>query len=943
MQYYLASKADVLQDLQTDEKNGLALAEIAQRQQKYGLNQLRPTQVRKPLLILLEQFNNPLAFILLGASVFSLYLGEYRDASILMGIVVANGLFGFYQEWQAENVLASLKNLVAEKCHVVRAGKIIEINSTDLVVGDIVQLDEGDGVPADVRLLDSQNLSTNDFILTGESVPVEKSAENTYTEEVALALQHNCLFMGTTVARGTANAVVFATGMKTQIGSLANRSQQIVENPSPLQKEISVIAQRIILITLIIAVALFFIRFFTNGDLREAVIFAVGVAAAMVPEGLPAQISVALALGMGRMAKKNAVVKKLSSIETLGSATIIASDKTGTITKNQMTITQCMVNGTNFTISGLGYTPEGDVLDTAGNKITAQTLQDFKEFLLSGYLASTARINPPDDYHKTWYAIGDPTEAAFAVLAMKLGFEPEQLENDYSKVQIFPFDSFRKRISIVRNNGVVCEDTNNNDKDTNNNNTNQGHGVVCEDTNNNNRNNGVVCEDTNNNKVFCKGALESILPICTQIIQENQITELSEKEKHQILELSQTYASQALRIIALAYKNIEKSTTYTQETVESDLIFIGFAMMYDPPHEEVYQAIQKAFEAHLKVAMITGDNEITAKAIAKQIGMMNENEHFPRAISGEQLQKMSDADIIDCFKDRAVVFSRVSPDDKLRVVDVLKSNGEVVAVTGDGVNDTLSLKKADIGVAMGLNGSKVAQEAANMVLLNDDFSTIVVAIQEGRTIYKNLEKTILASICANVAELSCVLIGFIGGFWHIPIPILALQILMIDLVGEMFPLLMLTYDPPQQDIMRQPPRKQGSYMLNKQSLLSIISAGVLIGLLSYLAFLIVYLYNQHETRHYETCLTISYVGIILGQFMNILVRRTTGSVFSEYLFANPRLLLGFLLSFVCVLCIVYVPFFNEYLHTAPLLFHDWIVVIFVPIIFLGIYEVKRRF
>jgi P-type Ca2+ transporter type 2C len=909
MQYYLQPKTEVLEELQSNDIQGLSVEAVKNKQKLSGLNQLRPSKARQPWLILLEQFNNPLAFVLLGASAFSMYLGEYRDASILAGIVVANALFGFYQEWQAENVLASLKNLITEKCRVLREGKFVEINSTDLVVGDIVFLDEGDGIPADIRLLESQNLATNDFILTGESLPVEKSADIVYTEELPLALQHNCSFMGTTVARGTAKAVVVATGMNTQIGHLANRSQQITENTSPLQKEIASIAKRIILITMVIAVGLFLIRFFTNGDLREAIIFSIGVAAAMVPEGLPAQISVALALGMGRMAKKNAVVKKLASIETLGSATVIASDKTGTITKNQMTITQCMVNGTNFTISGLGYNPEGEVLDAQGNRISQEELKNYAEFLLSGYLASTARINPPDTYHKTWYAIGDPTEASFAVLMMKLGLDANQIDRDYPKIKVYPFDSFRKRISIIRE--IALKPKN-------------------------------ELASTSTYKVYCKGALESILPICTHIIQENQITEFSEKEKHQILELSQTYAAQGLRIIALSYKNIAQNEAYTQEEVESKLTFIGFAMMYDPPHEEVYQAIQNAFRAKMKVAMITGDNEITAKAIANQIGMMNENEHFPQAIRGEQLQKMSDEEIIDCFKQRAVIFSRVSPDDKLRVVDVLKRHGEVVAVTGDGVNDTLSLKKADIGVAMGLSGSKVAQEAANMVLLDDNFSTIVVAIEEGRTIYKNLEKTVLASICANVAELSCVLIGFLGGFWQIPIPILAMQILMVDLVGEMFPLLMLTYDPPEQDLMQQAPRQSGKYMLHRRSIQSILFAGGLIGSLSYMAFLIVYFFNPHETRHYETCLTISYTGIILGQFMNILVWRTEGSVFSEYFFSNPRLLLGFALSFICVLFIIYLPFFNEYLHTAPLMLQDWAVVMLVPLIFLMVQEGRKR-
>jgi Ca2+-transporting ATPase len=419
----------------------------------------------------------------------------------------------------------------------------------------------------------------------------------------------------------------------------------------------------------------------------------------------------------------------------LGSATVIASDKTGTITKNEMTITGCHFNGMTFSVSGLGYIPKGEILNEQGQVLKKESLGDMKAFFLSGFLSSTGKINPPDKYHPGWYCIGDPTEASFAALAMKAGFSLEEVNKDYPVVKSFGFDSFRKRAAIIRaHKGKVIS--------------------------------------------FVKGSLESVLDASTKIISNGNVKELTESLKAEILSLSAASAENALRIIAIAYKDIDKKEDYTIEDAEQDLTFAGFVTMLDPPHEEVKDAIESVFKARVKVFMITGDNEVTAKAIAKNIGLMNENNEFPEVINGDSLQKMSDEEVSAACGKRAVIFSRVSPDDKFRIVDLLKKQGEIVAVTGDGVNDTLSLKRADIGVAMGLSGSKVAQEAANIILLDDNFSTIVLAIKEGRTIFRNLEKTIKTNLSSNIAELTCVLAGFAGAFAGIATPIFAVQILL---------------------------------------------------------------------------------------------------------------------------------------------------------------------
>lgn len=907
MEFYLKNIKKVLEEVATDPNEGLMQAQAKERLARYGANKLQKTKQRTAFQILVAQFKNLFAAILTSAALFSMYLGEYRDGSILLAIVVANALFGFYQEWKSENILESLTDLVKEKCYVLREGKIQEINTQDLVIGDIIKMEEGNGVPADIRLLETHSFATNDFILTGESVPKDKEASAIISKEVAVSERDNCVFMGTTVARGEAKGVVCATGMSTEIGKIASASSQIAEETSPLQKEINHLATRITYITFIIALFLFAVRLLADASVNEALIFAIGVAAAMVPEGLPAQISVALALGMDRLAAKNAVVKKLSSIETLGAATVIASDKTGTITKNQMTINRLFLNGNELIVSGTGYEPKGEVVDKQGNKIEHTNNEQANHLFLIGYLASTGTVNPPDEYHKTWYALGDPTESAFATFILKMNFELSAISHQYRQLQVFPFDSFRKRISIVRSLEEI---------------------------------------ETNEAKTifsFVKGSLEGILQVSTQYIENDRVLEFTKTEKEKVQLLANAHAEQGLRIIALAYRQLDKKNSYTIEETENDLIYAGFVCMYDPPHEEVSNAIKEAFRAKLKLAMITGDNEITARAIAQQIGMMNEDNQFPQVINGEKLSKMSVAEITDYLNDRAVIFSRVSPDQKLQIVDLMKKNGEVVAVTGDGVNDTLSLKKADIGVAMGLNGAKVAQESANMVLLNDDFSTIVVAIREGRTIYKNLEKTILAGLTANVGELSCVLWGFVGGYWGVPIPILALQILMIDLVAEMFPLLMLTFDPPDENIMLQAPRNLNNHVLDKQGFIGVLFSGVLIGSLAYLAFLGSYLLNTHPQNHYESGLTVSYTAIIIGQFFNILHRRTDKSIFTKYLFSNPNLLKGFGLSIVCVLLIIYLPIINQYLHTAPLNGLDWCFVLGAGLVFLVVYEVKKVF
>lgn len=898
MEFYKEKIETLIKELDCNIKDGLDEKKIKLAREKFGVNALNTVNAINIFKILFRQFISPLVLILIVASVVSVFLGQFRDGSILIIIVIVNALIGFYQEWKSENILASLKNLVVNKCNVLRDGKIMEILAEDLVQGDIVKLNEGEGIPADIRLVESNNFSANEFILTGESLPANKDYLFKTDKTLPLNEIMNCIYMGTTVARGEATGIVYATGIQTEIGKINSTSQKIKSAQAPVQIEIADVAKKLTYLTLIIAGFLFASRLILNDSLAMALVFSVSVASAMVPEGLPAQISMALSLAVGRLAKRKAIVKVISSAQTLGSATVVATDKTGTITKNEMTITACYFNGKSFTVGGIGYEPVGDISDEQGKVLKKEDLGDLKIFLLSGFLSSTGKISPPDKYHNSWYSIGDPTETAFSTLAMKAGFSLETVEKDYPLVKVFGFESFRKRATIIR---------------------------------------------THNDKVisFVKGSIESILSVSTKTISNGIVKELTEADKKDILAKSEPFSEVALRVIAIAYKDLENKKEYVMEKVEADLIFAGFVTMYDPPHKEVKAAIASVFKAHIKVFMITGDNELTAKAISRNIGLMNEKNELPLIVKGADLQLITDKKLKEVFKNRAVIFSRVSPDDKFRLVDLLVKQGEIVAVTGDGVNDILSLKRADIGIAMGKNGSKVAQEAANMILLDDNFSTIVVAIKEGRTIFRNLEKTIITNLGSNMAELTCVLIGFVGVFFKMPIPILAVQILLVDIVGEMFPLIMLTFDPPEKGMMEKPPRNPKDKILTKETMKGIVFSGIIMGLTAYGAFLYFYNHNQHATLQYEKAITITFISIIFGQFANLLSRRTYGNALGKYLFSNRNLLLAILFSVSCILLIVYVPLFNLYFHTAALTPGDWILPVSAGAVCLSIYEIKK--
>jgi Ca2+-transporting ATPase len=900
--FYQLSPEESVVRLGTDAKKGLTEREAKGRLAKHGPNTLAEGKRRPLCFQFLDQFKDLMIMVLIVASLLSFYLKDNRGGIILLVIVVVNAIVGFVQEYKAEKILERLRQIVRAKATVIRDGVRREIEQSELVPGDLVFLDEGNAIPADIRLTEAVNFSTNDFILTGESVPQEKFADLVIEKDATVTNQDNLVFLGITVARGNAHGVVVATGMETAIGQMAKTTQSIERDLSPLQREIDHVAKALTKIAGIIALSLFVLNFLLSfgkgqalGDtIQLSILFAIGVAAACVPQGLPAQVSVALSLGVGRMARRNAVVRKLSAVETLGSTTVICSDKTGTITKNEMTITHCYVNGRELEVSGQGYEPKGAILE-GGKKMSAKALEGLRGFFADGFLASNGRVNPPDHEHRGWYAIGDPTEAAFTPFATKAGLDTKTLEKRFPMVAELPFDSVRKRMTVVRRH--------------------KGKSIG-----------------------YMKGGLEEVLSVCAHVNHEGEVLALTEKVRKSILAEGGRYASQALRVIALAYRDFPSDFgKHSIAKTEREFVFAGFVAMIDPPRIGVKEAVQAAYDAHIRVMMITGDNAVTASAIAKRIGMRNGDGPI-QVISGDQLGRKRDPELRKILQAQSVIFSRVSPDDKFRLVGLLKKMGEVVAVTGDGVNDTLSLKKSDIGVAMGRMGSEVAKEASEIVLLDDNFRTLIVAISEGRTLFNNLKKTILSTITSNNGELFCVLLGFVGVAFGLPAPITAVQILAVDLIGEMLPLTALTFDPAEKEVLQDRPRNLKEHILDKKNLLSLFFYGFWMGASGFFSFVMVYKVggSSLEAGH-----AAAYCGIILAQWVNILSLRTEQTIFTRYLFANRQLWGSFLVSILAVLTMIYVKSVSVWFGFGPMSLHDWGYPAMGAILILALHEGRK--
>ncbi|MCF7834894.1 cation-transporting P-type ATPase [Candidatus Gracilibacteria bacterium] len=900
MTFYQLTVQQSLDALNTS-KDGLNSDDIVQRQKWYGKNMLKIKSSESQIFKFIKQFKDALIILLIVSMFIALYLQDYRGATILGVIVLVNAIIGYIQEAKAERIMQSLKKLLHPSTKVFRDGKIIEAPAENLVPGDIVYLQEGDNVPADLRIIQESNLQTNDFSLTGESNPVNKFTHE-ISGDVELGDRNNILFMGTTVATGEAYGLVISIGMETELGKIANLSQEVKVESTPLQRELANIAKKLTIGTIILGGVLLVVALLADFSTKEAFIFAIGIAAAMVPQGLPAQVSIALTLASGRLAKKNALVKQLASVETLGCVNIICTDKTGTLTKNEMTVRNIYLGSKIYEVTGGGYETNGIIQNTSPDFI-----QTRKHFFYCGVLDSTARVNPPDKDHPLRYCLGDPTEAALITLASKAGFDYDTLQTSYPKLRDYGFDSSRKMMSTVR--------------------------------------------DVDGQKVvYVKGAAKRILNACTQIFDGTQIRKITKRDKDKILSHIDEFANQSMRNLTMAYKIVDPSiTSMTMQETESDLIFLGFTSILDPAREEVPDAIQAAYTAQIKVIMITGDHGLTAKAIAKKIGL-SQNDEDILIITGDELRKKTDIQLLYDLRNKYIIFSRTSPEDKLRIVALLKEGHNIVAVTGDGVNDAPALKEASIGVSMGKIGTDVAKEASEIVLLDDSFSTLVNAIKQGRIIYQNLKKTILSSITSNGGELFAVLMSLIAkAVFNIPIAISAVQILAVDLIGEVGPLTMVTNDPPMPGMMEARPRSVKNHLLNKKVILDLIRAGAMMGSIAFTMYIAYYLIHglspfdfDTSTIHYATATSITYLTIIFCQYVNILSRRVgIQSIFSAYTLTNRKLRLSFAISIVAMCFLFYNPIINKYFGFGPLLRYDRFLALFGAGLFLLFRENRK--
>ncbi|MEC9490166.1 MAG: cation-transporting P-type ATPase [Halanaerobiales bacterium] len=903
-EFYRKKAKEVLDELGTSKK-GLSQSEAQKRLEQDGKNVLQATAKKSLTKIFLLQFKDVLVILLLVAAVMSFAIGSYRDGTIMVIIAVINSVIGFRQEYKAEKIMDSLNKLVKSPSKVIREDQIGEISQEELVVGDIITLEEGDKIPADLRIIESFNLRTNDVSLTGESMPQEKQS-NHIEEERTLADRDNMAYLGTTVASGSAKGVVVRTGMDTEMGKIASMTQEEDKSKSPLQSELQSVANKIAVFAVVIALALFGISIYQGYGLNFALIYALGIAVAVVPQALPMQVTVALSQGVDRLAGKNAVVKKLSSAETLGSTNVVCTDKTGTLTKNEMTVKKVYFDGKEYEVTGLGYQPEGELLGEDGEPLTEEEIAEMEIIFDAATMASNAEIHEPDDEHPGWYAIGDPTEAALITLSTKLGTRSPTEDEENPELHEFSFDSDRKRMSSIR-------------------------------------------EFEDGNYLKMKGALGSVLSVSKHILKDGEVVEITEADKERLNKLNEKYSKDAMRVLAIAYRKLEdEETDYVLEEIEKDVIFLGLVAMIDPPKEGVREAIQESHAAHIDTYMMTGDHAITAQAIGKEIKLSIDDEDVP-VFTSEDLNSMSEKKLREIMEEnRSLIFSRVSPENKLRIVKNLKEQQKIVAVTGDGVNDAPALKSAHIGVAMGQMGTDVSKEASELILLDDSFPTLVYAIKEGRNIYNNLKKTVIASLTTNGAELTIVLLGLLAAaLLGTPIPILAIQILSIDLIAEILPLTALTFDPASEHLMKSPPRKQEDHIVNKHSFSEILFLALLMGGLAFTNFYL-FINGQADavregTQLYARGTTISFLTIAFLQWVNIMSRRYEyESIFNKNFFSNTKMIYSILISIAVVLLVIYSPI-NSFLGFAGVTLADWGRIVMAGGIFLLGHEVIKFF
>ena len=864
---------EVLKRLKVDPSLGLSEEEAKKRLAKYGPNEIPRGEKLEPIIILLRQFKNILVYLLVFAIVISVLMGELTDATAISIILTLNVILGFAQEYRAEKAMEMLRKLAAPKARVIREGVEVEVKASEVVPGDIIVLRAGDRVPADARLIESVNLKVDEAILTGESVPVEKTI-NPLPPKTPVHEMKNMVFMATTVTYGRGLGVIVATGLKTQFGRIAELVRTEEREPTPLQRRIEHLG-RVLAVAMSVLVILVFAQIYISGlDIVHALMTSISLAVAAVPEGLPAVLTIALALGVQRMAYRNAIVRRLASVETLGSATVICTDKTGTLTKNEMTVVKIFTNGELIEVTGSGYEPKGEFLKNGKtiNPLNDTTMRTLMEVSL---LCNDAKLVERDG---EWKVIGDPTEGALVVLALKAGLS-EMERSKKIRFSEVPFDSIRKRMSTAH------------------------------------------ILPSGEKVLYLKGAPDVVISLCKYIEEHGSIRPLEENDRRRIMKIISSMAKDALRVLALAYKKLDQSTEKINEKDERDLIFIGLVGMIDPPRPEVFEAVKKAKEAGIKVIMVTGDHKDTAIAIAKLVGILKDEDESA-VITGRELDDMNDEELYEKVE-RIVVYARVSPEHKLRIIKALKRRGHIVAMTGDGVNDAPSVRSADIGIAMGIRGADVTREVADLILADDNFATIVAAVEEGRTIFNNLRKFIRLLLSANWGEIAIV---SLASFLRLPVPLTPAQILWINLITDGLPALALGVDPPEPDVMKKPPRDPNEKVYSGMEIFFVVTTllALVFWTLPFWYVLIVLGRALEEARS-----TIFTTIILFELLLALQCRSEEKYVFRsiKMLTANKKLLLSVVFSLILHLMVMSIPCLQVLLNVVPLSLELWFIAV----------------
>ncbi len=903
MKFSQQNIAQLIQDLATDTNQGLSEQSVKERLERYGNNSLEAEKAKPMWAKVLDQFKDFTVLVLIIASIVSGILGQLEDALIIIAIVVVNAILGVVQEGKAEKSIAALQKMSAPMARVIRGGAQQVVDAAELVPGDMVLLEAGDIVPADIRLVQSANLKAEEAALTGESVPVSKDAEFLAPEDAQIGIgdQQNMIFSGTSLTYGTARGVVVATGAKTEVGKIADRLKGIKQEATPLQRNLNQLGKMLGTICLIICALVFVVGLLQGGEPLQLFLTAVSLAVAAIPEGLPAVVTIVLALGMNRMAKKHAIVKRLLAVETLGSIDTICSDKTGTLTQNEMTVTRVLAADTLYEVSGIGYAPEGEIvpLESLGEQepIATKDNQVLDRLLLIALLCNEAELQQSE---AGYGIIGDPTEGALLTLAAKAAKYKQDAHQNYPRVGEQPFDSERKLMTVTHRGVEFAE-----------------------------------------HLALTKGAPDILLERCDFELTNNGVVALTDERRQQLLSINQRLASAALRVLAYAFEEVGTAT----QGSEDHMIFVGLTGMIDPARLEAKPAIAKCQSAGIRPVMITGDYKDTAVAIARELGIANTDSE---AISGAEIEQMTDEELRARCQNTSV-FARVSPEHKVRIVSALRDTGHIASMTGDGVNDAPALKQADIGVAMGITGTEVAKSASDMILTDDNFATIVEAVEEGRVIYSNIRKFVGFLLSCNVGE---ILVVFLTTLMLGPnfAPLLPIQLLWLNLVTDSFPALALGQERGEADIMQRKPRPKHENIINKEMIFSIAVQALAIFVAVFVAFQLgryfypdLLLNAQGEVVKVASkfsffafagyspsngARTFAFVTLILAELLRAFTARSEHySVFKIGVFTNKVMNRAILISLALLLVVVFVPALDALFYTIAPNLRDWLIII----------------